>query len=355
MKMDRLMTEVYREDLQSVCMEKLPFEKLKNKKVLITGATGLIGTGLVDTLIFINKEKDLSMRIDIFCRNRRKAEQTFANYINDADMEKVHIIEGDLTKNISLTEEYDYIIHGGGNNHPAAFAKEPVETMRTALFGTMNFLDKLSKQKNQPVFLFLSSGEIYGNVAELEASGCREEVTGEVNPMETRSCYPEAKRAAETLCRAYTEEYGLDTRVARLCYIFGATYQNESTKADVQFLQKAVRKEDIVLKSPGTQYRSYCYLRDAVAGIFYILLKGEKGEAYNVANPQMNVTIREFADTLAKVAGVQVRFEHPEDMEKRGYSTLNREILDSGKLQGLGYMPRTGLEEAFQKILEIKR
>lgn len=353
-KMNRLMTDTYREDLNSVCMEKLPFEKLKNRKILITGATGLIGTGLVDTLMWINREKNLSMQVDVLCRNEKKAENLFERYLKNTGKETFRIIKGDLTGAILPKEEYDYIIYGGGNNHPAAFAKEPVETMKTSLCGTMNLLDKLSKQRNHPVFLLLSSGEVYGNLAEMEETGCQEEITGTVNPMETRSCYPEAKRAAETLCRAYAEEYQLDTKVARLCYIFGATYQEESTKADVQFLKKAVAKQDIVLKSAGLQYRSYCYLRDAVAGIFYILLKGEKGEAYNVSNPNMKVTIREFAETLAQAAGVHVVFEHPEDLEQKGYSTLSREILDSAKLQKLGYRAKVGLQEAMERILQIR-
>lgn len=353
--MDRLHANAYREDLKSIGMEKLPFEKLKNKKILVTGATGLIGTGIVDALMWIGRERKLNIQVDVLCRKREKAEMLFREYREISDDGFVQVVEGDLTKELNLYTDYDYVIHGGGNNHPTAFATEPVETMKTALLGTIHLLEKLRKQDNHPVFLFLSSGEVYGQSAEQEPSGCKENITGVVNPMELRSCYPEAKRAAETLCKSYAEEYHIDVKIARLCYIFGATYQQSSTKADVQFLQKAVANDDIVMKSPGLQKRSYCYLRDAVSGIFHVLLLGHIGEAYNVANPKMNITIRQFAETLAKTAGVMVRFENPKDIEQKGYSGLSREILNSEKLQALGYQPKVELQEAFEKILEIRR
>jgi nucleoside-diphosphate-sugar epimerase len=153
---------------------------------------------------------------------------------------------------------------------------------------------------------------------------------------------------------SYGQEYGLDTRIARLSYIYGGNFQKESSKADVQFLKKALAGEDIVMKSSGLQFRSYCYLQDAVKGILYIMLKGSSGEAYNVANPKTNVTIREFAEILAKCAGVKVMFEHPEDVESKGYSKLGKEVLNPEKLEKLGYRASVGLEEAFGRILKME-
>lgn len=351
--MNRLRSETYQKDLQSICEEKLPFEKLAGCRILVTGATGLIGSCLVDTFMYLKRTGKLPMKLDVLCRARSRAERFFGDYVNDTDF---HIIEGDLTGNVQLLERYDYVIHGAGNNHPVAFAGEPVETMKTSLLGTMNLLDMLVKQKDShPVFLFLSTGEIYGNVSKQNEKGCTEEDIGSIDSMNPRSCYPEAKRAAETLCVSYAREYGLHTKVARLAYIFGATYQEESTKADVQFLKKSVAGEDIVMKSPGRQYRSYCYLADAVTGILYILLLGESGQAYNVANQKGDVTIRRFAEILAETAGVQVKFENPEGVEQRGYSTLNQEILNPEKLEHLGYRAKVELKEAFDRILNIHK
>ncbi len=350
--MNRWLSKAYQEDLKSICDENLPFEKLADCRILVTGATGLIGSFLVDALMYLKLYKSMPIKVDILCRNKERAEGLFEEYLNDADF---RILKGDLTKEIQTGEEYDYVIHGAGNNHPVAFSKEPVETMKAALLGTMNLLDALVKQRKQDAkFLLLSTGEVYGKTETCEGGNC-EEAIGIVDPMNPRSCYPEAKRAAETLCVSYGQEYGIQTNVVRLSYIFGATFQNESTKADVQFLQKAISGNNIVMKSAGSQYRSYCYLADAIRGIFYIMLKGSSGEAYNVSNPETNVTIREFAETLARIAGVQVVFENPDDVEQKGYSKLSRECLNPEKLKGLGYVPKVGLEDAFRRILDIRR
>ena len=272
--MNRLASDTYQRELNKLCMENLPYEKFQNKSILITGATGLIGSYLTDFFLYLNREKQIGLKVFILCRNVEKAERQFSIYREEKNFT---ILSGDLTQSIEFQEEFDYVIHGAGNNHPVAFHTEPVETMKAALLGTMNLLDQCVQQKQRKrtevsQFLFLSTGEVYGEVDEIGPSGCREEETGKIDPMNPRSCYPEAKRAAETLCVSYGQEYGLDTRIARLSYIYGGNFQKESSKADVQFLKKALAGEDIVMKSSGLQFRSYCYLQDAVKGILYNFL-----------------------------------------------------------------------------------
>ncbi len=349
--MSRLDSATYMEDLKSVCEEKIPYEKLAGCRILVTGATGLIGSAIVDTLMYLKRHKAVIVKLDILVRNTERAKEQFLPYVSD---DAFRMIEGDLTRYFLLEQEYDYIIHGAGNNHPVAFAKEPVETMKTALTGTMSLLDSLVRQEKKGKFLLLSTGEVYGKNTEKGADGSLETDIGVVDPMAFRSCYPEAKRAAETLCVSYASEYGIKMNVARLSYIYGATFQESSTKADVQFLQKAISGEDIVMKSAGAQMRSYCYLADAVRGIMCILLNGTDGEVYNVANAESNVTIREFAETLAGIAGVKVIFENPGDAEQKGYSKLGKELLDPSKLKTLGYSSKVGLKDALKRILKIR-
>lgn len=349
--MSRLDSATYMEDLKSVCEEKIPYEKLAGCRILVTGATGLIGSAIVDTLMYLKRHKAVIFKLDILVRNTERAKEQFLPYVSD---DAFRMIEGDLTRYFLLEQEYDYIIHGAGNNHPVAFAKEPVETMKTALTGTMSLLDSLVRQEKKGKFLLLSTGEVYGKNAEKGADGSLETDIGVVDPMAFRSCYPEAKRAAETLCVSYASEYDIKMNVARLSYIYGATFQESSTKADVQFLQKAISGEDIVMKSAGAQMRSYCYLADAVRGIMCILLNGTDGEVYNVANAESNVTIREFAETLAGIVGVKVIFENPGDAEQKGYSKLGKELLDPSKLKTLGYSSKVGLKDALKRILKIR-
>lgn len=353
--MDRLKSDTYTTELLKLCNEELPYDVFQNKSFLITGATGLIGTYLTDFFMMLKSEKRIFMTVSVLCRNEEKTREHFQGYLQD---ESFHIVCGDLTKNLELKNLYDYIIHGAGNNHPKVFAMEPVETMKTALIGTINLLEALrvqGKETTAPQFLLLSTGEVYGEVEKIGLAGCKETDMGVIDSMNARSCYPESKKAAETLCVSYGKEYSMDIKIARLSYIYGATFQEKSTKADVQFLKKASVGENIVMKSPGTQLRSYCYLADAIRGILIIMLRGICGEAYNISNRKMNVTIREFAETLAEAAGVDIVFEHSEDVEKRGYSRLGKEILDSEKLEKLGFEPKTELKNAFETILKIQR
>lgn len=354
--MNRLESAAYIEDLKSICEEKIPYKKLDGCRILVTGATGLIGSCIVDAFMYLKIYYGISLKVDILCRSKNRAEELFREYGDDEDF---GIVEGDLTRYFILDKEYDYMIHGAGNNHPVAFSKEPVETMKTALMGTMNLLDSIVKQKSssdkEPKFLLLSTGEVYGNNTESGENGSLETDIGIVDQTVPRSCYPEAKRAAETLCVSYANEYGIRTNIARLSYIYGATFQESSTKADVQFLQKAIQGEDIVMKSAGSQLRSYCYLSDAVRGIMHILLNGTDGEVYNVANKNSNVTIREFAQTLANLAGVKVVFENPDDVEQKGYSKLGKELLDPFKLETLGYCSKVDLKEGLRKIVSIRQ
>ena len=342
---------VYQQELETICNRDLPFENFQSKKILITGATGLIGSYLTDVFLKLNQIKQLNLQVFALCRNCTSAEELFKDYLSRTDFS---ILEQDITQSLKMDVDFDYIIHAAGNNHPLAFSTQPVETMKAAVLGTMNLLDYGMGQKN-PLkrFLLLSTGEIYGEQMHLLENGCSEEDPGMVNTMNPRSCYPEGKRAAETLCASYGKEYEMDTLVARLSYIYGPTMQKDSSKADIQFLQKALNKEDIILKSAGTQFRSYMYISDAIIAILYILLKGEKNQAYNVADINGGTTIRDFAETTARVTGVRVRFENPDDVEKSGYSSMNREILIADKLYKLGFYGEVPLEEGISKILKL--
>ncbi|MEG1847132.1 MAG: NAD(P)-dependent oxidoreductase [Lachnospiraceae bacterium] len=344
---------LYQRELEEICREALPWERFAHKTILVTGATGLIGSYLVDLFLKMNDIAQLEMRILAFCRDEIKSRRRFYPYRNRTDLQ---ILVADICDEIKTEIEWDYVIHAAGNNHPQAFASQPVQTMQSAFLGMMNLLEHSRKQVHQPErVLLLSSGEIYGKQTIHRETGYLESDAGEVLSMQPRSCYPEGKRAAETLCAAYYQEYGLNTCVARLSYIYGATMSENSTKADVQFMKRAFAQKDIILKSAGTQYRSYTYLADAAVAILTILLRGTVGEAYNVANPNSQVTIKNFAKTLARAAGVTVIEACASETEKAGYSTMTKEILNAEKLYRLGFEARVGIDEGLERILCIHR
>lgn len=319
-------------------------EKLKNKSILITGANGLIGSYIVNFLQYLNNEENFNIKILAMSRSKEKLEKRFGQNCG------IKIVEQDLNESIKEEIQCDFIIHAASNAHPRAFSQDPVGTMKTNLFGTTNLLEVAVK--NNAKFLYISSGEIYGNNTDHYFT---ENDLGTVDTKISRSCYPESKRAAETLCMAYNSQYGIDVNVARLCYVYGGTITDTNSRADAQFLRNAINGEDIVMKSEGLQRRTYCYVADAVSAILTILLRGKSPEVYNVANPNSVVSVKEYAQTLADVSGVHLKFELPDMIEAKGYSKPADSILDSSKLQNLNWKAYYNIEQGLDRTFRIKK
>ena len=333
------------EFLNIIELLKLDLELLKNKSILITGANGLIGSYLVDFLMFLNREKGYNTKIYTMSRSKERLEKRFGK-----ESSCLIFLEQDLNLPLVDENEYDYIIHAASNAHPLAFSQDPVGTMKTNLLGTINLLDKAVKNKSK--FLYLSTGEIYGNNTDHDFT---EKDLGVVDTKLARACYPESKRAAETLCVSYAQQYGVSVNVARLCYVYGATITDTNSRSDAQFLRNALNGEDIVMKSEGAQRRTYCYVADAVSAILLILLKGESSEFYNIANPNSIVSVREYAQTLADCAGVSLRFELPDSAEAKGYSKQADSILNSEKLQKLGWKGLYDIKSGLKNTITVKK
>lgn len=344
----------YQEELMDMCNLDIPYEKLSNQRILITGANGMICSYIVDAFMKMNVIRNLNIHVTALIRSKDNAKKRFADYL---DQDNFTLLVGDVChKDLFLHESWDYIIHGAGNAHPKAFATQPVETMKANILGTLNLLDyAVSQEVKNSVkkIVFLSTGEIYGHAPVEKQSGWTEDTLGNVDSMNVRSCYPESKRAAETLCQSYYQEYGIQTVIARLSYIYGPTITADNTRADAQFLRNALEGNDIIMKSMGTQLRSYCYLQDAAAAILQVMLSGQAGAAYNIANSDSNVTIREYAECLARVFEVGIHMDLPDEIEKSGYSTMQCEILDAAKIRELGWKPRHNLSSGMRNMKNI--
>lgn len=318
-------------------------DKFKDKSLLITGANGLIGSYIVDFLMYLNQEKSANITVYAMSRSKEKLVKRFG------DKENLKLVEQDLNDPIKEKSAVDYIVHAASNAHPMAFSTDPVGTMKSNLFGTMNLLE-LAKE-NSARFLYISSGEIYGNNVDRPFT---EEDLGVIDTKLARSCYPEAKRAAETLCVAYNAQYNVSVNVARLCYVYGATITDTNSRADAQFLRKALNKENIVMKSKGEQRRTYCYVADVASAVLFILLNGKDGEFYNVANGNSIVSVKEYAQTLADISGVRLDFELPSEVEAKGYSKPADSILSADKLCSLGWKAFYSIREGLEHTLKLK-
>lgn len=318
-------------------------EQLNGKRILITGASGLIGGYLINMLLEANKQLQPGIFIYALGRSKKRLEDKFATQKS----EKLCLIEQDVTQPISFDFAIDYVIHAAGNSYPASFRKDPVGTIMVNVQGTYQLLE-YARAHGAKRLLFLSSGEVYGQGRK---QAYQESDSEYVDPTQARSCYPGGKRAAETLCVSYTKQYGLDTVIARPCHTFGPDTGAEDNRANVQFVKQVLKDEDIVLKSAGNQLRSYCYIADCATAILTILLKGKSCEAYNISCPGEQVTIAEFAKMVADCSGKMVMFENPDAVAQAEQTPIGRQVLDSSKLQALGWKNRFSIQEGIRQTL----
>jgi len=335
---------LYQEDLIKI-LEIPGIENLKNISVLITGATGLIGTCLIDALMYYNR-LGANIHIHAVGRSREKAKSRLGDYYSS---ELFSFIEQDVRQPLPDDLKVDVIIPLASNTHPLAYSQYPVETIEINVKGAEHALTKALECG--ATVLYPSSVEIYGNARGEDVF--TEDYTGQLNLKNARSCYPESKRLSEALCLSYMAERGVKVKIARLSRVFGPTMLMSDTKASSQFILKALNGEDIVLKSKGEQFFSYTYVADVVKAMLFILLHGEMGEAYNISNKECNVKLKDFAGACARWAGKDVVFDLPSETEQKGYSVAMHAILDNTRLQSIGCQPLFPFNEAIRRTLVI--
>ena len=340
--------KIYAEDIAGIAAENLAWEKLSGKSLLLTGATGLIGTLIVEVLMEKNRADNLNVKIFAGGRNEKIARERFADYLGDKNFEFVKL---DVNQPIDKDFRADFIIHAASNSHNFLFATDPVNTVTANILGTHNLLEFAVKSKAERA-LFLSSGEVYGKNLH-DDDIFTEDYCGYIDCNTVRAGYPESKRASEALCQAYISQYDLDVVIVRPCRIYGASMRLDDSKALSEFIRNGVRGEDIVLKSQGLPKFSFCYGADCVSGIFYCLLKGERGAAYNIADSSEILSLREIAEYVSSLAGKKVVFELPSATQAKGFSKAVNAILDNKKLRGLGWTPKDDTRSGIKKTIEI--
>lgn len=339
------------QDIEEIAKTKdYDWSEFKDSTVMVTGATGLIGSQLIMALLAISRINNLNIKTVAVVRNKAKAEKVFKNVLEDDDFEiMVHDIMDSFDKeNVNV----DYIIHGASITSSKAFVDYPVETIMTAIKGTENILE-FAKKSNVKGFVYLSSMEVYGVVDE-NLKKVTEKDYGYIDPVNVRSSYSEGKRMVECLCISYAKEFGVPVKVARLTQTFGPGVEYTDNRVFAQFARSIIEHKDIVLHTTGETIRNYCYTKDAIQAIFTILLKGELGEAYNVANVETTISIKEMAELIIKEnpdSGSTLRFEIDEDASARGYNPKMVMRLCTDKLNALGWKAETSMETMFQRLI----
>lgn len=336
----------YKEDIQNIYKQNLPWEKLSGANILVTGATGLIGGCLVETLM-MNLNRDYQVYAS--GRNEERARSRFKDF---ADNPAFHFVKYDVMHPLQSDVRFDYIIHAASNASPNFFANSPVEVIKSNIDGIVHLMD-YGFNHGMKRLLYVSSGEVYG---EGDGRVFTEDYSGYVDCAKPRSCYPSSKRAAETLCVSYAAEYGADVVIARPCHTYGPYFTDQDNRVYAQFIRNVLRGEDIVMKSTGEQFRSWCYVVDCVSALLYILLKGTNSEAYNIADDESNISIRELAETIAVIGGRKVVIDVPDTDEKRGFNPVTKSVFSIVKLESLGWKPQNHILSGLKNtIKEIKK
>ena len=333
-KSNKYLTEIKKVSLESI------FNGFNNKNILLTGGTGLILSYLVDVLL----TSDFNGKLFLVTRGLSRAKERFFKFCND---KRLVFIEGELDSFKVPNERIDYIIGGASKTDPYSYANFPTSIILDNIYGTKYLLDiaKIKKSK----FLFLSSVEIYGITDNLILN---EDDLCTYNVRAQRSCYNLAKATCENLCLAYAGEYGVKFNAIRLSRIFGPTVKLTDTKAMTQFINKALNKEDIVLKSKGEQIFNYQYVADTIRGIAYVLLKGKDNEVYNCTNNEEH-SLKELAEYIASLANKKVVFDFNDDFQGKGYSVAKNAIMNISKLEGLGFQNKFKVLDSLKGTLQI--
>lgn len=347
MKIKGLNNRIITEDIERIISEALPWDELYGSTVLVTGASGMIPSYVVYTLLGLNDVRNAGIKVLALVRNGEKAKMIFGGILDRDDIE---LVVQDVTVPPELTGPVDYIFHGASAAKPSEHKAAPVSTIRANLTGTFNLLD-LAVAKASKAFVLMSSSEVYGKAPE-GTEKISEEDYGYVDTLNPRSCYSEGKRAAETICTCYQAQHGIRCCIPRFAHIYGPGLSLTDGRVQADFAANVVRGEDIVMKSDGSSQRAYTYVSDAVAGMFYVLLKGTE-MAYNVADSGNIISIRQLAEAFI-ASSPEKQLKLVIDIPEGTVGMFNPAKfigLDDSRIKSLGWSPKVDIAEGTLRMV----
>lgn len=344
------MNSVIKEDIETIIADSnIQWNEIKNSTVLVTGATGLVGSLIVKMFAYFNTEYHGNVNVIAMIRSKEKADKVLGT---DIQQQGVSFIYGDINKPVMVDDEIDFIIHGASITESKVMVTKPVETLFTAIEGTKNMLE-LARHKAVKSMVYISSMEMYG-ITDPEKKVITEKDLGYIDNLSVRSSYSEGKRCCELICSSYCSEYGIPVKIARLAQTFGAGVLKTDHRVFAQFANSAMNETNIILHTKGNSFGNYCYTADVIRGILCILTKGENGEAYTVVNEETTMQIKSMAKLVAeKIAEgkIEVSFDVPNDLARFGYAPDVTMHLSSKKIRKLGWKPEYNLEEMYRRMI----
>ena len=340
------MNNILKEDIQFFASRFALATELEGKTIAVTGSTGLLGACMVHCLLALKAQRGINLHIVAVARNMEKAVHLFGE-----EHEELSYYQYDFssTEPFQPKRKVDYLFHFAAPTASKDFIEKPVETMNTVYMGMQNILNYAEQAKLESLVL-ASTLEVYGTITD-DSTPLTEDKQGYLDPMATRSSYPLAKRAAEGLCHNYAVEKQVKVKVARLAQTFGAGVSKQDNRVFAQFARSVIHNENIILHTTGELSRCYCYTTDAISAMLYILLKGEDGTAYNVANEATYISIRQMAKLVAKTFNPDHVHVVIEMQEGLGYSPTTKLHLDTQRIQTLGWTPYYNMKDMFGRLI----
>lgn len=349
-------TKIVKEDVDYIidsCGGERLAHCLENKTVYIAGASGMLGAYFCYTLIRLSERYDIKTNLIASVHNAEHLDP----YIANSEIEAT-IVE-DITEfaPIEFEGKVDYIIHAASPASPKIMKNQPVMTNLANSLGAARLLD-LARRKASKAFLFVSSREIYGEPSDKDEEFLEDGPYGAIDHLVPRNGYAEGKKAAENLCSAYRERYGVNAKIVRLAHTYGPGMSVMDGRVQADFLKNALNNEDIVLKSDGSSIRTYTYVADAVIAMLRILTEETEYFVYNVADERNKTTIKQLAETIAGLSknDTKIVFDIPENEKNTGTAVFKCGILSTKRIrEELGWETRYSISEGFSRTLEHLR
>ncbi|WP_217433172.1 NAD-dependent epimerase/dehydratase family protein [Rugamonas aquatica] len=326
----------------------IDWSRLAGQTVCITGASGFLPSYMVETMLYLNETRQLGIRVLAMVRNRAGFERRYAHHAGRADLV---CIEQDISKPFTLDERPDYIIHAASQASPKYYATDPVGTLSANTLGTAALLE-LARASGSKGFLYFSSSEVYGAASKVPTA---EQDYGIVDPTSVRACYAESKRMGENMCVSWSHQYGMPVKIVRPFHTYGPRMLLDDGRVYADFVACILRNEPIALKSDGLATRSFCYSADAVAGFWKVLLDGAAGQAYNIGNPDGEISMRALGQLLVGMypeKGLSVSYVERPQGDNYLASAVQRGAPDIAKANALGWRPATSLADGFRRTIE---
>ena len=335
------MNNILKEDIDNFSLEKNLRAKLSNSSLVVTGATGLIGSTLIRCL----QHLDLGIKFILPVRSHDKASAMFGDILSS-----IEIVESDIKYFFETSaSRYDYIIHCASPTNGLFIKNNPVETFSLAVESTKSILE-YARRENVKGVVYASSIECYG-VIDSDDIITENSHLGYLDYMNMRNSYPIGKKAAEFLITAYAQQYNINAKIARLTQTLGAGVAKNDSRVFVQFAKKILENKSIEIHTSGLSAKPYCYTTDAVSALIYILIKGIPGEIYNVSTPDTYINIKGLAKFLKNNFNPKIEISFTGNTNNT-YAPITRVNLSCEKLLSLGWQPKYDLKSMFAKLIK---